>query len=496
MFGKQEIFIFVIIVIAIAVSSVCAILLGWLGAIGGFLLVIACAITYHFPRTSLYLFLIYLCFGGTITYLIPGVYQVVGAKIRFSNIYFIFQFIKDVFYLPVLASILIGSRQTFKELFNRIKPLFWSIIAFTSICLITFLFVNFPAQFNPNSEHKFPLLMGIIGLKIWLSYIPLILVGFYLIRNRQDLLKLTRLQVILITICCLLGLVQYFALTTGFCKGSVGLPEPAFHSTSLQARCLFGGSLLYYPPRNLIRLPGTFVAPWQWGWFLISSIFFTFALMQIETKKSWYYLSWFASFLVLTNAVISGQRIALLLVPIFFIILFFITQRKTKNFAIKSGVITFLLIISLSFPVVRQAIESFIKRWNYSPPPQFIVKIFNYSVNNFQGFFGSGLGTTASAARKFGDIKLIEVFHGQLIYEMGFLGLISFIVMVSILVFLGWKILNSIQDQSLKNLAICLCIFILFISYNVYYYPLNVDPVNVYFWLLAGILFRLPDLYK
>ena len=34
-----------------------------------------------------------------------------------------------------------------------------------------------------------------------------------------------------------------------------------------------GGSLLYTPSHGQIRLPGTFVAPWQWGWFLISSAF-------------------------------------------------------------------------------------------------------------------------------------------------------------------------------------------------------------------------------
>jgi hypothetical protein len=34
----------------------------------------------------------------------------------------------------------------------------------------------------------------------------------------------------------------------------------------------------------------------------------------------------------------------------------------------------------------------------------------------------------------------------------------------------------------------------LFISYFPYYYPLDVDPVNVYYWLAAGIVLKLPDL--
>jgi hypothetical protein len=39
-------------------------------------------------------------------------------------------------------------------------------------------------------------------------------------------------------------------------------------------------------------------------------------------------------------------------------------------------------------------------------------------------------------------------------------------------------------------------VFVLFISYNTYYYPLDVDPVAVYYWLCAGIIFKLPILDK
>ena len=34
----------------------------------------------------------------------------------------------------------------------------------------------------------------------------------------------------------------------------------------------------------------------------------------------------------------------------------------------------------------------------------------------------------------------------------------------------------------------------LIISYNTYYYPLDVDPVTVYYWYFAGVLFKLPEI--
>jgi hypothetical protein len=35
---------------------------------------------------------------------------------------------------------------------------------------------------------------------------------------------------------------------------------------------------------------------------------------------------------------------------------------------------------------------------------------------------------------------------------------------------------------------------VLIISYNTYYYPLDVDPVAVYYWYFVGVLYRLPDI--
>ena len=37
-------------------------------------------------------------------------------------------------------------------------------------------------------------------------------------------------------------------------------------------------------------------------------------------------------------------------------------------------------------------------------------------------------------------------------------------------------------------------VFVLFISYFPYYYPLDVDPVNVYYWLAAGIALKVPEI--
>lgn len=487
MLERRELFLLITVVTAIAFSSFLMLILDTKAAIGGFVMIIIAAIAYQFPRISLYIFLIYLCFAGTITYAIPGVYKIVGAKIQFSSIYPILHFAKDIFYFPALIAIIIRTK-SLKEMYPQIKILIGGLLFFVAICLLNFVFVNL--QITEGN----PILMGIMGLKIWLGYIPLILCAFYLIRNRQDLFFLTRLQVVLIIICCTLNLIQYLLLINSICDGSVSLPEPANNSASLQAKCLVGGSLLYNRDWDTIRLPGTFVSPWQWGWFLICSIFFTVANSQSDRSKKWQIISWIGTVLVLISSIISGQRIALLIVPIMLVMLILLTERNKKNLPIKLGMISFAGVISLTLPFVQDRISSLISRWNYSPPPKFIWKQLQWAIDTNEGIFGHGLATTSSQARKLGETQLIEVFHAQLIYEMGFLGLLAFFTFVFLLVFVTFKAYQSLKDKSLQNIGICLWIFILFISCNIYYYPLLVDPVAVYYWFVAGILLRLPYL--
>ncbi len=489
--NKKPIFYILVGLSAIAFSGIFYIILGIKGFFAGLFLIGLSTILFEYPRASLYLFLIYLCFGGTITYLIPGVYQASDAFITFGPLYPILQIFKDIFYIPAVLSIIFFS-DTIKQIFLKIKPLLWGVGLFALVCLLTFIFVNFPQEFMENEGS--PILMGIIGLKVWLSYIPLILCGFYLTKNKQQLIFITRLQIVLIITCCLLTLFQYYALISGICIGSAGLPSPAFHRASLQARCLVGGSLLYYPEWDLIRLPGTFVAPWQWGWFLISSIFFSIGATLLNQDKIWHNLSSATSGLVILTSIISGQRIALLFVPLFCVLLVVVTEINKKKLFLKLAIITFCGTISTIIPFFRRAISDFFSRWDYSSPINFTLNTLGFSINNHGGIFGNGLGTTSSAARSFGNIRLIEVFPAQLIYEMGYLGLIAFFILATIIVILGWKSYRKIKDPHLNKFALCLWIFILFISYNPYYYPLIVDPVNVYYWLTVGILLKLPSL--
>ncbi len=461
-------------------------------AVPGVLGILIMSLSYKYPRQALYAFIIYVPVGGTITYYLGN-----------SPI---LQLAKDAFYVPAL----IGLWQTCRKqglpiiIPQGIKiPLY--IVLGCSV--LTLLFVNGGQQFNPPSvgllekvEKEIPLGMGILGLKVFLGYVPLIGCAYYLIRDKRDFLFLSRLQIVLTLICCVLGFIQYLLLLTGACQGTRGLEGDALFRATLEARCYFGGALVYSPDEGVIRLPGTFVAPWQWAWFLIASTFFTFATGFTDPSPLWRLIGLSSLVTVFINAVISGQRIALALVPICFGILLLLTGQlgNLKRFIpIGIGLALVLGIAMVSNPaVVQERTESFTSRWNASPPQDFIVQQFEENWKNVDGPLGSGLGRATNSARAMGKTKLVETYYPKVLYEVGIIGVLAFLGLVTSLTIISFKTYRSIKNRNFRSYGAALWVFILFISYNTYYYPLDVDPVAVYYWFFAGVLFKLPELEK
>jgi len=438
---------------------------------------------YKYPRKALWVFLIYLPISGTVTYWIGK-----------GNI--VFQLAKDAFYIPALLALVQYCQVKRLPILipKGVKPSLGILLAF---CIMTLLFINGSQQIT-HSESGQPLFMGLLGLKVFLGYIPLIFCGYYLIRSKQQLLFLTRLHVVLAVICCVLGFIQYMMLRTGMCAGTDHLSGADLFKATLDAKCFVGGSLVYSPSQSVIRLPGTFVAPWQWAWFLIANAFFTFATAFNDPSPLWRMSGLIGMAAVFVNAVISGQRIALALVPIIVIILLILTGQvaNLKRFIpIGLGLALILGIAAAANPeIVQERIDSFISRWEASPPQAFIQGQFDWAIKQQQGLLGRGLGRATNSARTFGETQLVETYYPKVLYEVGPFGTLAFLALVTSLTVITFKTYRSIKDKNLRAMGASFWVFILFISYNTYYYPLDVDPVAVYYWFFAGATLSLPEI--
>jgi len=81
-----------------------------------------------------------------------------------------------------------------------------------------------------------------------------------------------------------------------------------------------------------------------------------------------------------------------------------------------------------------------------------------------------------------------------MIFEIGLIGVAGFLYLVTTMVVIGFKSYRSVKDKNLRSFGASFWVFVLIISYNTYYYPLDVDPVTVYYWYFAGVLFKLPEI--
>jgi len=458
-----------------------------MGVIAG--AIIPCfGLSYKYPRKALWLFLIYMPFSGTVVYMLGG-----SALLQLA---------KDGLYIPALIGL-------YQQCRREKKPFFvpQSLMPTLSICLVlsllTLFFVN--GLELTGKESGQPFLQGILGLKIFLGYAPLIFCAQHLLKSKKELLFCSRLHLGLAVICCLLGLWQYMMLKQGICQGTDHLSGVELFKASLEARCYIGGALLYSPSQNMIRLPGTFVSPWHWGWFLIANSALTFAATFNDSSFLWRIGGAIGMLLVVINAVICGQRIALALVPVIIAILLITTivlliltgQLKNLKWFILIGV-GFALAVGIALAMnpelVQERIESFKGRAEASPPQAFIQEQFEWANHNTKGLLGRGLGRATNATRTFGDISLVETYYPKLIFEIGLIGTLAFLVFVTHLTFTTFKVLPSLRNKDLVSFGFSYWVFVLMISYNTYWYPLDTDPVAVYYWFFAGVILALPKI--
>ncbi|MDX2099946.1 MAG: hormogonium polysaccharide biosynthesis protein HpsL [Leptolyngbyaceae cyanobacterium bins.59] len=439
--------------------------------------------SYKYPRKALWAFMIYMPFAGSVTYALGG--------------NSLLQLAKDAFYVPALASLLLNwKKENKKEAFWKPKEISSTLWLLIGVCCLTLFFVNGAQQMRPEGGDK-PFLLGLLGMKVFLGYIPLISATYHLIRSRKEFLFLSRLHVVLVIVCCALAFVQYMMLETGRCQGTRGLTGNQLFQASIEARCFVGGALLYTPEEGVIRLPGTFVAPWQWGWFLIANAYFSFGAAFNDPSILWRGMGLLAMVVDTVLAVISGQRIALALVPVSFAILLVLTGQlaNLKRFIpIAVGLAVLLGVGYAMFPdVVQERIDSFTGRWEAAPADEFILHQLEFTWKNLKGsLIGLGIGRATNSARIFGEVTLIETWFPKVMHEIGPVGLIAFLIFVSHLTWLTFRAYRGTKDPNLRGYAASFWVFVLFISYNTYYYPLDVDPVAIYYWIFAGALLKLP----
>jgi hypothetical protein len=118
--------------------------------------------------------------------------------------------------------------------------------------------------------------------------------------------------------------------------------------------------------------------------------------------------------------------------------------------------------------------------------------------------FGNGIGTaslgTQYVAKLVGQRPpqlWVEEGYGQLIIEMGIIAPLLWLLWTGALLIYGWRVLLRLRQTRFFPIALAIFWFSFLLLYPFTYgglSPYHNYVNNAYFWLMVGILFRLPEL--
>lgn len=442
--------------------------------------------------------------SGVLLFLIWLLFEDLGRKYLGNSmtVYFAKDFLVGIAYVSFYFAKRRNEVEIFKVPFRVPLAIFFSLA-----------FVEIFNSFSPN------VMYGLLGLKLYFYYMPLMFLGFAMLDHPQDLDRLLKWSLIAGIVISALGIAQsvmgvnfltpdemapeiyelshvvrYSPIThqAAFAPSSVFVSAGRFSFYLIMIWILAMGAQGYF---LLSRKPGAKYGLWGIG-------VITIAVMISGTRTPFVFVG--GSALVMTGAFLwgapwrwgQGHRLV---------------KALRRGFLI--GGIGLILMVEV-FPTAIGGSWAFISEtlapgsgevsdvanrgWDYP------VKNLNLAIGEGDVFTGHGTGMSSLGmqyvSRFLGEefpYFGVESGFGALIVEMGIFGLILWLIWSSVLIRAGWKITRELRGTVYFPLAFAIWWYIIialilsmYLTIAVYENFVN----NAYLWLFVGVLFRLPKL--
>ncbi len=334
--------------------------------------------------------------------------------------------------------------------------------------------------------------VAVLGVKVWLLYIPLLLVIAGVVRTASDYHGLLRFLVLLAVIPCTFGLFQYWqSLTFGYRATMSTYYGPAtFEVTQRFSNFDFGGIRLF-------RIPSTFTFVTQYFGFIFASIVPAYVVWRTDPNVRWRVVGGLVLVLLIIAGFLSGARAAFLFIPgLLGLFLLFegratILLVTTPIFVCAIAVVAVALGFDLS-QLIDDTIARLLHREGTLRP---VVLDFLSALSAFP--FGNGTGMNTGAARIVapGELILFETYYGRVVQELGILGLVVTVSVFGTIIGFGISSARDLNTFSYKLFSLIAIGFVIAtLINNLKGRSLDLDPINVYLWIYVGLLFRLPAL--
>jgi hypothetical protein len=369
--------------------------------------------------------------------------------------------------------------------------------------------------FNPRSPSIF---YGILGLKLYFYYIPIVFVGYALIRNDEDLRRFLSFNMLLAGVISLLGIIQA-VVGVSFLNPRVLAPDIRYLSTLHRYSPLTG--------LDVYRPPSVFVSDGRFAWYLMLVWLIGLGAVGylVLKRRRGQTLVFVSTALVGVAVMLCGSRGTFVLVAVssFVVAAGFIWgapwrwgRGRRLVMAVRRGFIAVSLGMIVAFVVLPSSIGA---RWAFysetldptSPASELYHRTSEYPLAEMakalpetNWFYGSGIGTASLGMQYVSRILGqppsnlgVESGYGDIIIEFGLFGLLLWILWTAAVVISCWKVVLRVKQTAVFPIAFALFWFI-----SLLLFPMTFGTIatyenyiyNAYLWLLVGILFRLPGL--
>jgi len=414
-------------------------------------------------------------------------------------------FAKDVLAAVVYLSFFLAYRR--KEVISFRPPFL--------IPVLIFVWFGVMQVFNPAST---TIVYGVLGLKLFFYYVPLLFVGYALLNSEAELRRFFFVNIILGLIIVSLGIAQAIIGHT-FMNPAVVADDIRSLSTLYRVSPITG--LTMYRPTSVFVSTGRFGNFLLVCWLLVFG-FSGYLLLRRKRGRALAFIALAATVAALAlcssrGVVLWSAGSAVVGVVAFVwgapwrqrevIRVLRTAQRTALGIALGLGLLFFI------FP---EALLSRVAFYTETLTPggsasELQTRTWDYPLNNFLGAFGYdrwpygyGIGTTSLGTQyvaRFFKAKPpvigVESGFGTLVIEMGIGGLILWFVMSFAIMFSAWRVVKQLRGSPWFPLA-----FMIFWYAGLLLFPMTFNGIqpyedfvlNAYLWLLLGILFRLPTL--
>jgi hypothetical protein len=338
------------------------------------------------------------------------------------------------------------------------------------------------------------LLVGMVGAKVWLFYIPLAFLGFHLIRGRRDLDRLINFMCLVALVPAVVGILEAALIYTGHSQVVYALYGDAARTATQ------GFVVIPIGGANLVRIPSTFPFVTQYYVYMTAMVAIGYAWWHFAPQGSPQRLFRGTVWAVLLIAAMaSGQRGAFVFIPLLMLGILYFDRRLGAQSA--WVIVAFIGASMMALAVIGAGGGALVGNLITNSTTQLNTVVLSgakSAVNQLLTGLGTGMDTNATRYLTGGQNQFLPISGWQESYlakymiELGIGGLLLGLTIYGTIVIRSVRLQRRLRNPAYRTLAACIIgLMIWTAAYGIKTSVMDIDPMNVYFWLFTGILFKL-----